>query len=285
MVVKSLTAAIVAGAAALLACAAPAAAATKSLEPKDVDFSFEGPLGKFDRAAVQRGFKVYQEVCSSCHSMDLVYYRNLGQPGGPFYNERYPNPNDNPWAKAIAAEAMVADIDPDTGDAITRPATPADHLRSPFANEAAARAANGGALPPDLSVITKAREGGPAYIYSILTGYVPPPAGLTVPPGQYYNAYFPGDLGSAWKGPRDKVPPGGVLAMPFQLPPDRVTFDDGTKATTEQQAHDVVTFLAWAAEPNQEERKKTGLAVMAYLIIFAGLMYASYRRIWRNVAH
>jgi ubiquinol-cytochrome c reductase cytochrome c1 subunit len=285
MVVKSLTAAIVAGAAALLACAAPAAAATKSLEPKDVDFSFEGPLGKFDRAAVQRGFKVYQEVCSSCHSMDLVYYRNLGQPGGPFYNERYPNPNDNPWAKAIAAEAMVADIDPDTGDAITRPATAADHLRSPFANEAAARAANGGALPPDLSVITKAREGGPAYIYSILTGYVPPPAGLTVPPGQYYNAYFPGDLGSAWKGPRDKVPPGGVLAMPFQLPPDRVTFDDGTKATTEQQAHDVVTFLAWAAEPNQEERKKTGLAVMAYLIIFAGLMYASYRRIWRNVAH
>jgi ubiquinol-cytochrome c reductase cytochrome c1 subunit len=250
-----------------------------------VDFSFEGPLGKFDRAAVQRGFKVYQEVCSSCHSMDLVYYRNLGQPGGPFYNERYPNPNDNPWAKAIAAEAMVADIDPDTGDAITRPATTADHLRSPFANEAAARAANGGALPPDLSVITKAREGGPAYIYSILTGYVPPPAGLTVPPGQYYNAYFPGDLGSAWKGPRDKVPPGGVLAMPFQLPPDRVTFDDGTKATTEQQAHDVVTFLAWAAEPNQEERKKTGLAVMAYLIIFAGLMYASYRRIWRNVAH
>jgi ubiquinol-cytochrome c reductase cytochrome c1 subunit len=285
MVVKSLTAAIVAGAAALLACAAPAAAATKSLEPKDVDFSFEGPLGKFDRAAVQRGFKVYQEVCSSCHSMDLVYYRNLGQPGGPFYNERYPNPNDNPWAKAIAAEAMVADIDPDTGDAITRPATTADHLRSPFPNEAAARAANGGAMPPDLSVITKAREGGPAYIYSILTGYVPPPAGLTVPPGQYYNAYFPGDLGSAWKGPRDKVPPGGVLAMPFQLPPDRVTFDDGTKATTEQQAHDVVTFLAWAAEPKQEERKKTGLAVMAYLIIFAGLMYASYRRIWRNVAH
>jgi ubiquinol-cytochrome c reductase cytochrome c1 subunit len=285
MVVKSLTAAVVAGVAALLAGMGPAAAATHATEPKDVDFSFEGPLGKFDRAALQRGFKVYQEVCESCHSMNLVYYRNLGQPGGPFYNERYPNPNDNPWAKAVAAEAMVADIDPDTGDAITRAATPADHFRAPFPNEAAARAANGGALPPDLSVIVKAREGGPQYIYSILTGYVPPPQGLTVPPGQYFNRYMAGDLASYWSGPKDKVPHGGFLAMPFQLPPDRVTFDDGTKSTTEQMAHDVTTFLAWAAEPTQEERKKTGLAVMAYLIIFAGLMYASYRRIWRNVAH
>ena len=283
MAVKSLTAAIVG--AALLAAAAPAVAATHAVEPKDVDFSFEGPFGKFDRGALQRGFKVYQEVCSACHSMNLVYYRNLAQKGGPFYDEKHPNPSDSPYAKAIAAEAMVADIDPDTGDANTRPATPADHLRSPFANEAAARAANGGALPPDLSLITKAREGGPAYVYSLLTGYVAAPAGLTVPPGQYFDPYIPGDLAANWSGPKDKVPHGGILAMPFQLPAGRVSFDDGTKSTTEQEAHDVVTFLAWAAEPHQEERKQTGFAVLAYLLIFAGIMYASYRRIWRNVAH
>ncbi|HTI67540.1 MAG TPA: cytochrome c1 [Caulobacteraceae bacterium] len=283
MAVKSLTAG--AFVAALLAMAAPAVAATHAAEPKDVEFSFEGPLGKFDRAALQRGFKVYQEVCSACHSMNLVYYRNLAQKGGPFYDPKQPNPNNSPYAKAIAAEAMVPDIDPDTGDAVMRAATPADHLRAPFANEAAARAANGGALPPDLSVIAKAREGGPAYIYSLLTGYAPPPKGLTVAPGQYYNPYIPGDLGAAWSGPKDKVPVGGVLAMPFQLPPDRVSFDDGTKSTSAQEAHDVVTFLAWASEPHQEERKQAGIGVMAYLLIFAGIMYVSYRRIWRNVAH
>lgn len=290
MAVKSLTpkrrlGAVVAVVSALAAIAAPAAAATHATEPKDVEFEFEGPLGKFDRAALQRGFKVYQEVCAACHGMSLVSYRNLAQKGGPFFNERYPNPNDSPWAKAIAAEAMVADLDPDTGDPITRAATPADHFRAPFANEIAARAANGGAFPVDLSVIVKAREGGPQYIYSLLTGYSEPPKGLTVPPGQYFNRYMAGDLASYWSGPKDQVPHGGFLAMPFQLQTDRVTFDDGTKATSEQQAHDVTTFLAWASEPHQEERKRTGFAVMAYLLIFAGIMYASYRRIWRNVAH
>src|SRR5205085_1214550 len=179
----------------------------------------------------------------------------------------------------------VADIDPDTGDAVQRAATPADHFRAPFPNEAAARAANGGALPPDLSVMAKARNGGANYIYSIMTGYHQPPAGLDVPPGQYYNAYMAGDLTSYWHGPKDRVPHGGFLAMPFQLAPDRVSFDDGTKSTTEQQAKDVATFLAWASEPHLEERRKTGWAVMIYLILFAGIMYASYRRIWRNVAH
>lgn len=283
MAVKRLTAAVLAVAAVL--GAAPAFAASHATEPKHVDFSFEGPLGKFDRGALQRGFKVYQEVCAACHGMSLVYYRNLGQPGGPFYSEKYKNPNDNPWAKAIAAGVMVADIDPDTGDAVTRAATTADHFRSPFPNEIAARAANGGALPPDLSVIVKAREGGARYIYSLLTGYENPPKGLTVPAGMHFNHYMAGDVSSAWAGPKDKVPHGGFLAMPFQLPPDRVTFDDGTKSTTDQQAKDVTTFLAWASEPKAEERKKTGVAVLAYLILFAGLMYASYRRIWRNVAH
>ena len=290
MVVKSLTTkrllrALAAGLTLAAAHAAPAAAAQHGAELQDPGFSFKGPLGKFDRGALQRGYKVYAEVCSSCHSMDLMYYRNLGQAGGPFFNERYPNPNDNPYAKAIAAGVMVSDIDPDTGDAVDRAATPADRFRRPFPNEAAARASNGGALPPDLSVISKARGGGPAYIYSLMTGYHTPPAGLEVPPGQYYNAYMPGDLTSYWKGPKDRVPHGGFLAMPPQLTPDRVAFDDGTRSTVQQQAKDVATFLAWTAEPLQEERKKTGWAVMAYLILFAGLMYLSYRRIWRNVAH
>ena len=285
MAVKSPTAAVLAGLAILLAGATTASASTHALEPKDEAFSFEGPFGKFDRASLQRGYKVYQEVCSACHSMNLVYYRNLAQKGGPFYSEKYPNPNNSPYAKALAAQAMVADLDPDTGDAIQRKATPADHFRAPFPNEIAAKAANGGAAPPDLSVIVKAREGGARYIYSILSGYDKPPAGLTVPPGAYFNSYFPSDVAAAWSGPKDKVPPGGFLKMPFQLTPGRVTFDDGTKSTTEQQAHDVVTFLTWASEPNTEERKQTGMAVLAYLIIFAGIMYASYRRIWRNVAH
>jgi ubiquinol-cytochrome c reductase cytochrome c1 subunit len=276
---------VLAGLAVLAAGATSAAAATHALEPKNVHFSFEGPFGKFDRGALQRGYKVYQEVCAACHSMNLMSYRNLAQKGGPFFSAKYPNPNESPYAKALAAQVVVPDVDPDTGDATTRKATPADHFRSPFPNEIAARAANGGALPPDLSVIVKAREGGPQYIYSILTGYETPPAGLTVGPGQYFNRYMPGDLGGAWSGPKDKVPYGGFLAMPFQLTPGRVTFDDGSPSTTEQEAHDVVTFLAWASEPTTEERKQTGLAVMAYLLIFAGIMYASYRRIWRNVAH
>lgn len=291
MAVKSLThsrlfGAVVAGVAGLLvaATAAPAFAA-HAPEPRDVHFSFEGPLGKFDRAALQRGFKVYQEVCSACHSMSLMSYRNLAQKGGPFFDEKYPNPNDSPYAKAIAAEAMVPTIDEETGDAITRPATPADNFRAPFANIEAAKAANGGAPPPDLSLIVKAREGGAAYIYSLLTGYGDPPKGLTVAPGQYFNHYMAGDVSGSWSGPKDQVPHGGFLAMGFQLPEGRVTFDDGTKSTTDQMAHDVTTFLAWAAEPHAEERKETGLAVMIYLIIFAGIMYVSYRRIWRNVAH
>lgn len=252
---------------------------------RDTKFSFDGPLGKYDRGSLQRGYKVYAEVCSACHGMHLLSYRNLAQKGGPFFDEKYPNPNDSPYAKAIAAAIEVPDIDPDTGDAVTRPATPADRFKSPYANEAAARAGNGGALPPDLSLIAKARSGGAPYIYSLLTGYHTPPAGLTVPNGQYYNAYFTGDLASAWKGPKDKVPHGGFLAMSFQLTPERVSFDDGTAPTTDQMAHDIATFLAWAAEPHAEERKETGLGVMAYLILFAGLTYLSYRRIWRNIAH
>lgn len=267
-----------------LSAAAPSIAATTALEPKDVHWSFEGPFGKFDTEQVQRGYKVYHDVCSSCHSMNLMHYYNLGQFGGPFYDPKYPKPNDNPRVKAIAADFKVPDIDSDTGDAIQRPATPADKFKAPFANEAAARASNGGALPPDLSVITKARDGGPRYVYSILTGYVPAPAGLTVPAGKSYNPYMPGDLTSYWHG-TGPVPKGGFIAMPFQLTPNRVTFDDGTQATTDQEAKDVVAFLQWASDPHQVERKQMGFSVLIYLLILAGVVYASYRRLWRNIEH
>jgi len=268
---------------ALIAGQAQASGGAK--HPKEVSYSFEGPFGKFDKAQLQRGYKVYREVCSACHSMNLVYFRNLGQKGGPFFDPKYPNPNDNPYVKALAADIQVPDIDSETGDAIRRPATSADHFPAPFPNEAAARASNGGALPPDLSVIAKARHGGAHYIYSLLSGYVDPPKGLTVPPGQHFNPYFSGDLTSYWAGSHDTVPKGGFLAMPPQLTPGKVTFDDGTPSTVDQQAKDVAAFLAWAAEPKMEERKAFGFGAMIYLLILTGLLYASYRRIWRNVAH
>jgi ubiquinol-cytochrome c reductase cytochrome c1 subunit len=263
----------------------PALAATTEREPADVHWSFEGPFGKFDKEQVQRGYKVYREVCSACHSMNLMYFRNLGQKGGPFYDEKYKNPNDNPYVKSLAHDIQVKDIDQDTGDVISRPAMPADRFPSPFPNEPAARASNGGALPPDLSVITKARDGGPAYVYSILTGFVAPPHGMTAPAGKYYNPYMPGDMSSFWTGAKDKVPEGGFIAMPPPLADGKVTFDDGKPSTVKEEALDVVAFLAWAADPKAEERKAFGLGAMIYLLIFSVLLWFSYKRIWRNVAH
>jgi len=265
--------------------AGPALASGGSAPLREHTWGFEGPFGKFDQAQLQRGYKVYREVCSACHSMDLVYFRTLAEKGGPFYDPKYPNPNDNPYAKALAAEAQVPDIDSETGDPIQRPATTADAFPNPFPNEAAARASNGGAMPPDLSVIAKARSGGPRYIYSLLTGYVNPPAGLTVTPGSYYNKYFPGDLTASWSGDPKHVPPGGFLAMPPQLADGKVTFDDGTPSTAEQQARDVTAFLTWASEPKMIERKTFGFGAMIYLVLFSVLLWFSYRRIWRNVAH
>lgn len=264
--------------------ATPAPAAEHGYALRDVHWSFEGPFGKFDTAQVQRGYKVYREVCSACHSMNLMHFRNLGQKGGPFYEPEYPNPNDNPIVKSLAKDAQVNDIDTDTGDVIQRPGIPADKFPNPFPNEYAARASNGGALPPDLSVMAKARAGGPHYIYSLLTGYLTPPAGLKLNPGQHYNAYMAGDLTSSWSG-KGPVPMGGFVAMPPPLAPDKVTFDDGTKSTIEQQAKDVAAFLAWASEPKQMERKQFGLGAMIYLLIFSVVLYFSYRRIWRDVDH
>ncbi|WP_426030398.1 cytochrome c1 [Caulobacter sp. DWP3-1-3b2] len=270
--------------------AGPALASGHALPAKEVKWSFDGPLGKFDQAQLQRGYKVYREVCSACHAMSLVSFRNLGDKGGPFYDEKYSakhgkTSNDNPKVKAIAKEYEVADIDSETGDAIKRPATPADHFVSPFANEAAARASNGGALPPDMSLLAKAREEGPNHIYSILTGYAAPPAGLKIGDNQHYNKYMAGDLTSYWSGSHEHVPPGGFIAMAPPLKANQVTFDDGTPATLDQEAKDVSAFLMWAAEPKLDERKQTGFAVMIYLLLFSGLLYASYRKVWKNESH
>ena len=249
-------------------------------------WSHEGFFGTYDQNALQRGFRVYQEVCSTCHGMKLMSFRNLGQPGAPFYMDAYPNPNDNPKVKAIAQNYSIAGIDPESGDPTTFPGKTSDRFPSPYANEPAARALNGGALPPDLSVIAKARHGGASYIYSLLQGYVPPPAGLTVAPGQYYNAYFAGDTAAQWAGDPRHKPPGGFLAMaPPLLRDGQVTFDDGTPATREQMAQDVATYLAWASDPKMQTRKQMGVSVLAYLVILALLAYVSYRRIWRNVEH
>jgi ubiquinol-cytochrome c reductase cytochrome c1 subunit len=264
--------------------AGPALAATTQVEPRDIHWSNEGPFGKFDKPQLQRGYKVYREVCSACHAMNLMYYRNLGQKGGPFYDPKYPNPNNNPVVKSLAHDIQIKDIDPDTGDAISRPGMPADKFAAPFPNEPAARASNGGSLPPDLSVMAKAREGGPAYVYSILTGFRAPPPGMTVPAGKYYNPWMPGDM-SSFMAKGAKVPEGGFISMPPPLAPGKVTFDDGTPSTVENQARDVSAFLAWAAEPKAEERKAFGLGAMIYLLIFSVLLWFSYKRIWKNVAH
>jgi ubiquinol-cytochrome c reductase cytochrome c1 subunit len=265
---------------------APAFAASTQAPLKPMHWSFDSPLGMYDQQQLQRGYKVYKEVCSNCHSMNLVAFRNLGDKGGPFWDPKYPNPNDNPVVKTLAKDAQYNDIDSDTGEPIKRPGTSADYFPNPFPNTVAARAANGGALPPDMSLLAAAREGGPHYIYSLVTGDgTTPPPGLTVPDGKYYDPWMPGDLSSYWKGDPKKVPPGGFIAMPPPLIDDRVSFDDGTKATISQEAQDVAAFLTWASDPKLDERKELGVEVLIFLVIFTGLLYASYRSIWRNVGH
>jgi cytochrome c1 len=251
-----------------LGVGAPAAlGASKDVrEPREFPRSWDGPLGRFDVAQLQRGFQVYKEVCSSCHAMEFLSYRNLGEPRGPFYQPGVAA-NDNPVVRAIAAEYTVMSLNDETGEMEERPAEPKDRFFRPFPNEAAARAANGGAYPVEMSLITRARKNGELYVYSLLTGYVEPPAGTEVPPGLHYNPYFPG----------------GLIAMPSVLNEGQVEFQDGTVATVSQMAQDVTAFLSWAADPKQEIRKAMGLQVLAYLLVLTGLVYVSYRRIWRNV--
>jgi ubiquinol-cytochrome c reductase cytochrome c1 subunit len=279
---------------AALSCAlvgGQALAATTQQEPAGPagGWKFSGPLGMYDQAQLQRGFKVYTEVCSQCHALSLISFGDLGAPGGPFYNPKYQNPNDNPVVKAVALgwPRKVADIDPDTGDATHRDSTTADAPAPPFPNEAAARASNGGALPPDMSLLVAAREGGPNYVYTVVQGYRPTPTRIQgAPAGKYYNIAYPGDLTSLLaKGDTQPAPIGGFISMPPPLTDCKVKFDDGSPCDVKHEAADIAAFLTWASDPKMEERKQTGLAVMAYLLVFSGLLYASYRRVWRNVAH
>jgi ubiquinol-cytochrome c reductase cytochrome c1 subunit len=269
----------------------PALAAGEARHPHKQAWSFAKPLGGFDQASVQRGYQVYEEVCSACHSLHALSYRNLGEKGGPFaayevrnhetgapevqigpsaHGGKFISANDNPALKAIAAKFDVSEIDGATGDVVQRPARPADRFASPFANEAAARASNGGAYPPDLSVINRARHGGADYLYALMTGYGEAPLpGIEEVPGKYYNPYFRG----------------GWIAMPPPLVADRVTYADGTPATPDQMARDVATFLEWAGDPKAELRKQMGIAVLGYLLALTVLLFFAYRQIWRGVKH
>jgi len=233
--------------------------AAEKVDYLKTDWSFKGLFGKFDRAALQRGYQVYTEVCSSCHSMKYLSYRNLAEKGGPEFSEAQ--------AKAIAASFEVKDGPNADGDMFTRPGKLSDKFVMPYENVKAAQAANGGAYPPDMSVLVKARGGGVDYIYSLLQGYEDPPAGVTLDDGVYYNKYMYGNK----------------IKMSNQLSDGLVEYSDGTNATVEQMSKDVTTFLMWAAEPHLEARHQMGFKAIIYLIILTVLVYFSMKRIWSRI--
>lgn len=271
----------------LLLAALPltAQAASERVIPPSLSWSFSGPFGTFDRAQLQRGFKVVKEVCANCHSMSLLRIRNLAQPGGPEFSPGQ--------VTALAATYQVKDGPNDQGEMFERPGRPADPFPAPFANEQAARAANGGAYPVDLSVIAKARtyergfprfvvdiftqyqEQGPDYLAALLAGYKDPPPEGTPPllPGQYYNTYMPGHL----------------IAMPKPLNDGQIEYPKGADGqpqapeTVAQYAKDVSAFLVWAAEPHLEQRKRIGLQVMLFLLIFGSLLYYAKKKVWSRM--
>ena len=223
------------------------------------DWSFKGYFGKFDRASLQRGYQVFTEVCASCHSMSYLSYRNLTEKGGPEFSKEQ--------AKAIAANFEVTDGPNDDGEMYTRLGKLSDKFVKPYQNDKEAIASNGGAYPPDMSVLVKARSGGADYIYSLLLGYEDPPSGISLDDGVYYNTYMYGNN----------------IKMPKPLLEGQVEYNDGTKATEEQMAKDVVTFLAWAAEPHLEARHKIGFKAIIYLLILTILAYFSMKRLWSRV--
>ena len=233
--------------------------AAEQIDPIKVNWSFKGLTGKFDRAALQRGFQVYKEVCSSCHSMQYLSYRNLGEPGGPEFSQVE--------VKAIAASIEIEDGPDSQGEMFIRPGRPSDKFKSPYPNVEASTAANGGAYPPDMSVLVKARPGGANYIYSVLVGYEDPPPNITLDDGVYYNKYMVGNK----------------IKMSAPLSEGIVEYADGTTASVEQMAKDVTTFLSWAAEPELEQRHKTGVKVIIYLILLTVLVYLSMRKIWSRI--
>ncbi|MGE0408481.1 MAG: cytochrome c1 [Amphiplicatus sp.] len=293
---------------AVLFGAAPAFASSAKTAPlKHEHWHFSGVFGTYDPAALQRGFQVYETVCSNCHSLDLIAFRNLGDKGGPFHLAACPegmpenvdcsNPNENPAVKAIAAnyKYQVTDGPDESGDMFERAPAASDRIPGPYRNHQQARMANNGALPPDLSLIMKARHHGPDYVYSLLTGYQSAPEIVSITPAQHYNPYFPGDMSQYLKEqyrneeghPAEgvEVPPGGVLAMTPPLSDGIVDYVDEAPETVEQYAKDVVEFLSWAAEPKMEARKKLGVMTFIYLLILAGVLYWSYREIWSDVEH
>jgi ubiquinol-cytochrome c reductase cytochrome b/c1 subunit len=259
------------------AFAVPALAQTEQVPPPALKWSFAGPFGKYNEAQLQRGFKIYREVCSNCHSLNLLSLRNLADVGGPGFSEAQ--------VAQIASEYKINDID-DAGQPTQRAGRPADHFPAPFPNEAAAKAANGGTAPPDMSTLAKARtysrgfpwfvidlftqyqEQGPDYIAAILKGYKdPPPKGANVPQGGHYNEYFPGHN----------------IAMPPPLSDGQVKYDDGSPENLEQYSKDIAAFLEWAAEPHMVARKRIGFQVILFLIVLSGLLYFTKKKVWHEV--
>ena len=282
-------AAIATAAAAEQPAAAPEpAAATAPAEHYQIprqEWTFGGLFGYFDEQQLRRGYKIYKNVCANCHNMRFLAYRNLGEPGGPNLSREE--------VQALAAEIQVPNGYNDQGEAVMRPGKPSDYFQWRFKNEKEAAAAFNGAVPPDLSLMAKARsverdvawykfpfwmlmdlftqyqEQGSDYIYGILTGYVDPPAGFKLNAGSSYNRAFPGHQ----------------IAMPQPLTDGAVDYEDGTPNTLDQESKDVVSFLAWAAEPHLVARKKLGLLVLAYLVVLAGLLFVAKKTLWRNVEH
>lgn len=233
-----------------------ALAAGDAKEPPKQDWSHKGMVGTFDKAALQRGFQVYKQVCASCHSMNLLSYRNLADLG---YTDAE--------IRTIAAEYTVTDGPNDEGEMFERPALPSDRFVKPYANDKAARYANGGAFPVDLSLVVRARHYNEDYIYALLTGYKEAPEGFALSEGMAYNEYFPGQQ----------------IAMPAPISEGVVAYDDGTEATVEQMAKDVTTFLTWSSYPNLEASKRMGLKVLIFLVVFAGVMYLTKKKVWKDL--
>lgn len=244
---------------ALAAATVTMASAQEAPEPAKQSWSFNGAFGTYDRASLQRGFEIYRQVCSTCHSMNLLSYHDLSGIG---YNEAE--------IKAIAASVSVPDEPNDEGEIVDRPGRPSDHFKAPFANSKAAQTANNGALPPDQSLIVRGRKGGPDYIYALMTGFKDSaPPGDNMPDGMYYNTAFPGNH----------------IAMPPPLSDDSVAYTDGTKATLQQEAKDIATFLNWTSDPTLEERHRLGARVMIFLAVLATVMYFVKRKVWSKIEH
>ena len=260
----------------LVALALPASAQEAAPPPPPrLKWSFAGPFGKYDEGQLQRGFKIYKEVCANCHSLDMVSFRNLADPGGPGFTDAQ--------VEALAADYKIKDLD-DQGNQIERACRPADHFPAPFANELVGTATYG-VSPPDMSTLAKARsysrgfpwfifdavtqyqEQGPDYIAALIGGFQDPPKGINLPPNGHYNEYFPGHN----------------IAMPPPLQDGQVTYDDGSPQTVAQYSKDVAAFMMWAAEPHLDARKRIGFQVIIFLLVFAGLMYFTKKKVWSAV--